>query len=151
LWRFSMPPPGCVTWTVDQHPGSARLTWSPGLWFLRMRELRPSNVVYRHLWPWIPGAESDPHVCHGRKSRGLFWLSSTHKSCVHYPRLSFFFFLMALVFELRALCLLGRHSYCWRYSVSPFLWWVFWDRVLQTICSGLALNLDPPDLCLLSC
>jgi hypothetical protein len=33
---------------------------------------------------------------------------------------------------------------------SLFLWWVFWDRVLRVICSGLTLNRDPPYLCLLS-
>jgi hypothetical protein len=30
------------------------------------------------------------------------------------------------------------------------LWGVFQDRVLWTICLGLASNHDPPDLCLLS-
>jgi hypothetical protein len=30
------------------------------------------------------------------------------------------------------------------------LWWVFWNRVSRSICPGLALNHDFPDLCLLS-
>jgi hypothetical protein len=30
------------------------------------------------------------------------------------------------------------------------LWKVFRDRISQVICLGLALNRDPPDLCLLS-
>jgi hypothetical protein len=30
------------------------------------------------------------------------------------------------------------------------VWWIFRDRVLRTICLGLALNWDLPDLCLLS-
>jgi hypothetical protein len=32
--------------------------------------------------------------------------------------------------------------------VCVCVWWIFWDRVSQTL--GLALNHDPPDLCLLS-
>jgi hypothetical protein len=33
---------------------------------------------------------------------------------------------------------------------QPFFVFVFWDRVSRTICPGLALNRNPPDLCLLS-
>jgi hypothetical protein len=33
---------------------------------------------------------------------------------------------------------------------SPVLNWVFQDRVSQTICFGLTLNCNPPDLSLLS-
>jgi hypothetical protein len=39
-----------------------------------------------------------------------------------------FSFLAALGFELKT-CTLSQ-------STSPFLWWVFWDRVLWTICLG---------------
>jgi hypothetical protein len=35
-------------------------------------------------------------------------------------------------------------------SISHFLGWVFHHRVLGAICPWLALNRDPPDLCLLS-
>jgi hypothetical protein len=49
---------------------------------------------------------------------------------------SHFFFLAAHGFELRASCLLSRHSYSLSHSISLILWWVFWDRVLQTICPG---------------
>jgi hypothetical protein len=41
--------------------------------------------------------------------------------------------------------LLGRCLYWWSHSTK-----LFWDRVSRTICLGLALNYDPPDLCLLS-
>jgi hypothetical protein len=34
------------------------------------------------------------------------------------------------------------------HSASLLLYWVFQDRVSTTICLGLALNLDPPDLSL---
>jgi hypothetical protein len=55
-------------------------------------------------------------------------------------------FFVVLRFELR--------PYTWSHSTSPFCVYVcvefFHDRVLQTICPGLALNQDPPDLCLLS-
>jgi hypothetical protein len=32
--------------------------------------------------------------------------------------------------------LLGRCCFCFSHSISPFLWWVFWDRVSGTICLG---------------
>jgi hypothetical protein len=54
----------------------------------------------------------------------------------------FFFFFAVLGFELRA--------YTLSHSTSPYLRWVFWDRVSWTICLRLTLNLDPCDLYLLS-
>jgi hypothetical protein len=43
------------------------------------------------------------------------------------------------------------HPFLMHTSSHPFLWWVFfWDRVLRTYVPWLALNGDPPDLCLLS-
>jgi hypothetical protein len=38
---------------------------------------------------------------------------------------------------------------CWLGALPPALFCVgfFWDRVSRTICPGLALNCDPPDLC----
>jgi hypothetical protein len=70
----------------------------------------------------------------------------------HPPLIFLFSFLMAaLEFELRTLCLLGRCSYCLSHSSKSFFCDGFFrDRVLQTICPGLASNLDTPDLCLLS-
>jgi hypothetical protein len=59
-------------------------------------------------------------------------------------------FLAALEFELRASHLLGWCSY-WLALCQPFfVIGFFGDRVSQSICLGLALNGDPPDLCLLS-
>jgi hypothetical protein len=52
-----------------------------------------------------------------------------------------------LGFELRTSHLLDRHSY---HYTSPFLWWVFQDRVSQTICQGLASSHNLPDLLLMS-
>jgi hypothetical protein len=54
----------------------------------------------------------------------------------------FFFFLVVLGFEFRA--------YTLSHSTSPFSERFFQDRVSQSICPGLVLNLYPPDLCLLS-
>jgi hypothetical protein len=50
---------------------------------------------------------------------------------------------LVLEFELRAYTL--SHS-----SSLIFVMGIFQDRVLQTIYRELALNLDPPDLCLLN-
>jgi hypothetical protein len=36
----------------------------------------------------------------------------------------------------------------WATLPALFLWRVFWDRVLWTICTGLSSNREPPDLCL---
>jgi hypothetical protein len=55
---------------------------------------------------------------------------------------TFFFFFAVLGLELR--------TYTLSHSTSPFLWWIFQDRVSWTILPRLALNLDPPDRCLLS-
>jgi hypothetical protein len=38
----------------------------------------------------------------------------------------------------------------WATSPALFLWRVFRDRVSRSYLPRLALNLDPPDLCLLS-
>jgi hypothetical protein len=59
-------------------------------------------------------------------------------------------FLEVLGFELRASCLVGRSSTIG--FTSPNLLGVgyFRDRVSRTICPGLALNLNPLELCLLS-
>jgi hypothetical protein len=61
----------------------------------------------------------------------------------------FFFLFVILEFELRAttpwVTLLVFLCVC------VCVWWVFSDRVSQTVCEfGLALNHIPPDLCLLS-
>jgi hypothetical protein len=53
-----------------------------------------------------------------------------------------FFFFVVLEFELR--------TYTLSHSTSPFCNFFFQDRVSRTIYQGLALNHDPPDLCLLS-
>jgi hypothetical protein len=64
----------------------------------------------------------------------------------------FFFFFGDVGFELRTSRLLSRHSWLLEplhHSTSPFFCdGFFQDRVSRTIC--LALNLYPPDLCLLS-
>jgi hypothetical protein len=52
------------------------------------------------------------------------------------------FFLAALGLELR--------TYPLSYSASPFFVMGYSREVSQTICPGLALNCDPPDLCFLS-
>jgi hypothetical protein len=54
----------------------------------------------------------------------------------------YFLFSMVLGFELRT-CALSH-------STSPFLWWVFSRQGFMNYLSLLALNHDPPDICLLS-
>jgi hypothetical protein len=62
-----------------------------------------------------------------------------------------FFFFAVFGFEVRASFTFARQVlYHLSRLASPFLWWVFWDRVSWTICLGLAWNHDPSDLCLLS-
>jgi hypothetical protein len=51
-----------------------------------------------------------------------------------------FFFFLVLGFEFRA--------YTLSHSIITFCDGFFRDRVLQTICLGLASNCDPPDLSL---
>jgi hypothetical protein len=65
----------------------------------------------------------------------------------------FFFFLVVLGFELKALRLLGRHSTTW--AILPVLFCVeyFQNRISWTVCPGWLQPpplRDPPDLCLLS-
>jgi hypothetical protein len=58
---------------------------------------------------------------------------------------------VALEFELRASHWLDRHSYCLSHSARPFLRWVFSRWGFKNFyLLRLALNCDPPDLCLLS-
>jgi hypothetical protein len=57
-----------------------------------------------------------------------------------------FFFFLVLELELRALPRATPPALLFFF----FLWRIFQDKILQTICPGLALNCDPPDLCLLS-
>jgi hypothetical protein len=59
--------------------------------------------------------------------------------------LFFFFFFGGTGVWTRVSRLLGRCSYCFSHSTRKG-----GDRVLRTICPGLALNCDPPDFCLLS-
>jgi hypothetical protein len=79
-----------------------------------------------------------------------FSVSALHfLSLAHSPSLTACFTFFG-GFEVRVSCLLGRHSYSLSHSASPFfLWWIFFE-ILPTICPGMALDLDPPDLCLLS-
>jgi hypothetical protein len=51
-------------------------------------------------------------------------------------------FFVVVEFELRA--------YTLNHSTSPFLWQVFSRQGFEHDLPGLALNLDPPDLCFLS-
>jgi hypothetical protein len=47
------------------------------------------------------------------------------------------FLCVLLEFELTALCLLGRHSYCLSYFISPFLWFFFFrDRCPELFAHG---------------
>jgi hypothetical protein len=70
------------------------------------------------------------------KSFGDFELGGTKSDSI------FFFFFEAMG--------LNSGPSPWATSPALFLWRIFWDRVLQNCLSGLALNLDLPDLCLLS-
>jgi hypothetical protein len=54
----------------------------------------------------------------------------------------FFFFLMVLEFELRALCLWGRFSITWAISLTLFCFSYLLDRVL-CFCLWLAMNPIP--------
>jgi hypothetical protein len=55
---------------------------------------------------------------------------------------------VGLGFELRAFVLAKKVLYCLSHTCSPFCSSYFGGGVLRTICLGLALNLDPPDLSL---
>jgi hypothetical protein len=57
----------------------------------------------------------------------------------------FFLFFVVLGFELRSSLSQLTHS-----ASIIFVLDIFLDRVLQTLCPGLALNCNPPDHCLLS-
>jgi hypothetical protein len=63
--------------------------------------------------------------------------------------LSFGRFLLLLFF---VFAILGLELKAYSLSHSPALFCegFFWDRISQIICPGLALNCDPPDICLLS-
>jgi hypothetical protein len=77
------------------------------------------------------------------------WPSPPHLAHPLLAPSSTFSVLVALVFELRTSCFPGRCSDCLGHSASPVLWRVFRERVSQTSGLGLALNHDPPELCLL--
>jgi hypothetical protein len=99
---------------------------------LLQKHLRTSLCVDICLFSWVYTKE---------------WNGQIIQQCMF----TFFFFLVALEFEPRTSHFLGRQVYCLSHSASPFFCDRFFqDRVLLTICPELAMNCDPPDLCLLS-
>jgi hypothetical protein len=87
---------------------------------------------------------------------GIIYVYSLESFQVRVSCFFFFFFNVGLGFQLRASYLLGSTPW----AIHPALvrvcvcvWWgffFFWDRISRTIYPGLALNHDPPDLCLLT-
>jgi hypothetical protein len=63
-------------------------------------------------------------------------INYTHITWIHLCLLGFFWFLVALGFELQASYLLGRCSTAWVTLPALFYAGHFWDRVLETISPG---------------
>jgi hypothetical protein len=103
------------------------------------------NLDFFFFWWWYWGFNSGPCTCW----QVLYCLSHSTNPFV----LGSFFFLRGsagtLVWQLRASHLPMQASYHLSLSTTICIGY-FQNRVSQTICRGLALNHDPPDLCLLS-
>jgi hypothetical protein len=70
------------------------------------------------------------------------WKFGIYSGCNGNPLKVFFFFFSVLGFELRA--------YTLSHSTRPFFVMGFFEIGSSELLPGLALNCDPPDLCLLS-
>jgi hypothetical protein len=121
------------------------LNWSlQNLYFLPLGSSSVSSLLgylkksqtYHLSYPKVP------HYTPSLKS-SPFWIFSIK---LFYP----FFLLVVLQFELRASRLLFIYSTTWATPLAFFCDGFCGDRVSWTICQGLALNHDPPDLCLLN-